>query len=313
MVESVVIAASAFAGATGFAFGSAAHELRCSSRCRGGLRRRLGVDSMTASLGVNLESDGFTSHVIETVLRASSVSEEVKPLPFAAMWAFRADAVCARAAKAGLESAVNKEGVVRARARFSLTLLAVGLLVGALFSPLLSGLLGFGAFVFGYSSISRSFEREAKSRSFVAERQLSQMIEVLMLGLRSGMSFDRSLFLYRQYFSGGLSFSIALAQDQWTHGLVERDTGLRALAESYDSPLFERMAEVVVRSLRFGTSLIDGLGVLAIEARSIRKAKLEEKIAKAPVKMLLPVGTLILPAMLILILGPILLDLMNGF
>ena len=55
------------------------------------------------------------------------------------------------------------------------------------------------------------------------------------------------------------------------------------------------------------------LSLLASEARAVRKAKLEEKVAKAPVKMLLPVGTLILPAMLILIMGPIMLDLMEGF
>lgn len=76
--------------------------------------------------------------------------------------------------------------------------------------------------------------------------------------------------------------------------------------------LFERFAENVIRSLRFGTSLAENLSVLATEARVVRKAKMEEKVAKAPVKMLLPVGTLILPAMLILILGPIMLDLIQG-
>ena len=59
--------------------------------------------------------------------------------------------------------------------------------------------------------------------------------------------------------------------------------------------------------------MADNLGLLAVEARAIRKAKLEEQVAKAPVKMLLPVGALILPAMLILIMGPIMLDLMNDF
>lgn len=40
---------------------------------------------------------------------------------------------------------------------------------------------------------------------------------------------------------------------------------------------------------------------------------MEERISKAPVKMLFPVGILILPAMLIYIMGPILLDLVTGF
>ena len=40
---------------------------------------------------------------------------------------------------------------------------------------------------------------------------------------------------------------------------------------------------------------------------------LEERVAKAPVKMMLPTGTLILPAMLLLVMGPILLELAGGF
>ena len=55
------------------------------------------------------------------------------------------------------------------------------------------------------------------------------------------------------------------------------------------------------------------MSLLSSEARAVRRAKLEERVAKAPVKVLLPVGTLILPAMLILIMGPIMLDLIQGF
>ena len=76
--------------------------------------------------------------------------------------------------------------------------------------------------------------------------------------------------------------------------------------------LFDRFAENIIRSVRFGTSMAKAL-TLAVEARAIRKAKLEERVAKAPVKMMLPVATLILPAMLMLVMGPIMLDLMEGF
>jgi len=51
----------------------------------------------------------------------------------------------------------------------------------------------------------------------------------------------------------------------------------------------------------------------AVQSRAAWKAQLEEKVAKAPVKMMLPTGTLILPAMLLLVMGPILLELANGF
>ena len=69
----------------------------------------------------------------------------------------------------------------------------------------------------------------------------------------------------------------------------------------------------MVRSLRFGTSTADSLEAAAVEAREVHRSRMEEKVAKVAVKMMLPVGTLILPAMLLLVLGPVMLELMQGF
>ena len=167
-------------------------------------------------------------------------------------------------------------------------------------------------FFFGFLLPTRALKSESQLRSQCVERQLAQMIEVIILGLQSGLSFDRSAKLYTAYFEGSLKESFSRAQSQWEHGLLIRSEALKSLAETYDSSLFFRAIESINRSLRFGSSLSESLSLIASEARSVRKTTLEERIAKAPVKMLLPVGTLILPAMLILIMGPILLDLMNG-
>ena len=64
--------------------------------------------------------------------------------------------------------------------------------------------------------------------------------------------------------------------------------------------------------LRRGSSVAEGLESAAAEARAVHRAQVEERVAKAPVKMMVPTGTLILPAMLLLVLGPVLLELMEG-
>lgn len=78
--------------------------------------------------------------------------------------------------------------------------------------------------------------------------------------------------------------------------MTNREDALRDLAASYDSPLFARVVESMVRSLRFGSSLAEGLESAAAEARAVHRAQVEERVAKAPVKMMVPTGTLILPA-----------------
>ncbi len=142
---------------------------------------------------------------------------------------------------------------------------------------------------------------------------MSEMLEVVALGLRSGLSFDRSFELYGIHFDTALANACEAAQRSWSVGLVTRDEALRALAGSYASPRLSRVVENIVRSLRFGSSMAESLEAAASEARVEHRAHLEETVAKAPVKMMVPTGALILPAMLLLVLGPVLLELADGF
>ena len=91
-----------------------------------------------------------------------------------------------------------------------------------------------------------------------------------------------------------------------------RDEALRKVASTYDSTILSRTFETVIRSIRYGTSMVESMESDASEAREAYQAAREEKVAKAPVKMLIPTGVLILPAMLILVLGPVLLELMGS-
>lgn len=287
------------------------YEAHCRSHC---LRSAMGYESLHKNQPMTLGTSRLHVWLIEKMILASRGVTTPRWLsatqPF---WNLGLGQIEDIIEKAGLADAVTKHGVLIIRASASCALALGGCLLGVIFSEMLAILLACVGFLCGFNAPLKALKEEKRERSFQIEKQLSQMIEVLVLGLRSGMSFDRSLELYRQYFDGGLSRSLALAQQQWTHGLLSRDQSLRRLAHSCDSLLFGRAVESVIRSLRFGTSLAEGLSMLAVEARSVRKSKLEERIAKAPIKMLLPVGGLILPAMLILILGPVLLDLMAGF
>ena len=60
-----------------------------------------------------------------------------------------------------------------------------------------------------------------------------------------------------------------------------------------------------MESLSFGTPLAAVYERQSRAIRSEQRSQIEERIEKAPVKMLLPLGTLIVPAMLLAILGPL--------
>ena len=255
------------------------------------------------------------SAVIGLIRRAAGSTPPVwlRSAAKAKVWGLGCGDLSGLLAKAGLADTVSNEAVRVLRVRIVCVSLFVGALTGSLFSVELAGILGIGGCIFGFCVIPRALRAQADARNADMERHLSEMVEVLVLGLRSGLSFERSFMLYPRYFQTELGRSMSRVSSQWEMGLITREDALRTLELEYDSPLLSRVVRSMIRSLRFGTSITDSLEAAAIEAREVHRARMEERVAKVAVKMMLPVGALILPAMLLLVLGPVMLELVQGF
>jgi tight adherence protein C len=76
------------------------------------------------------------------------------------------------------------------------------------------------------------------------------------------------------------------------------------MADRLDVPEITSTVTSLVQAELLGSPLGQILRVQAGEARYRRHITAEEEAAKAPVKMLLPTGIFILPAMFIVIIGP---------
>ena len=213
----------------------------------------------------------------------------------------------------GCDKDITVSAFCEARSRLALVGAAVCALFGSLFSWELAVVLGVaGAMVLRAMPLV-SMRRLARERAMTAELHLSEMLEVVALGLRSGMTFDRSFALYGQHFDNEFARSCVRAHRRWSLGLASRDEALRDLADSYDCEQLARVVDSILRSLKFGSALAGILEEASSQSRASYRARLEEKVAKAPVKMMLPTGTLILPAMLLMVMGPVLLELAGGF
>ncbi len=153
--------------------------------------------------------------------------------------------------------------------------------------------------------------RDKQTMNVVAiERHVPELSETIALGIRAGLSFDRSFRLYCERFDDELSHMCIAALHGWEGGFMTREEALRDFAQKSGSEIIERLVVNIGRSLSLGTSLARTLEILASEARSCHKAKIEEKIARVPVKMMIPTAVCVLPSMLIVILGPVLLGMM---
>lgn len=284
-----------------------------------GRRRALRRSTVSTSDG-DMNPSGCPGLIVQYVVRLSSrlsfgvtrplvsfTKRERSAQTSASLW------FDSHAGKAGIATSATYEGYREARVRLACILAMGGVVIGTIFSGELAIVLGVGGAMGGVIALPWAIRCIVRQRTDEVERSLSEMLEVVALGLRSGLSFDRSFGLYGMHFSSPLAHACVSTQRRWSLGLTTREEALRDLAASYDSDQLARVIENIVRSLRFGSSLAEILDATAVEARSDHRAHMEERVAKAPVKMMMPTGALILPAMLLLVLGPMLLELAEGW
>ena len=137
-------------------------------------------------------------------------------------------------------------------------------------------------------------------------RQMPVMLDVVTLGLQAGLSFDSSLELYCQRYDDELARVLGGALLSWRLGTQSRDEALGSAARQLGVASLDRFAAVVSQALAFGSPLAATLEQQAQAIRDEQRSQMEEEIERVPVKMLIPLGTLIVPAMLLAILGPLL-------
>lgn len=213
---------------------------------------------------------------------------------------------------AGLEGMVSPEAFAEMRVRMAACCAGAGFVCGLLFSVQFALVLAFAGVAIGLKAPGYALRARATERAREVERHLPEMLDVVALGMRSGLPFDSSLRIYASHFDTLLSRELENARVQWSCGLARRDEALRSLAATYDSVVLSRVVETVIKSIRYGSSMVSSLESDAADARGAYQAGREERIAKAPVKMMVPTGVLILPAMLVMVLGPVLLELVQG-
>lgn len=92
---------------------------------------------------------------------------------------------------------------------------------------------------------------------------------------------------------------------------LEREQALRNLAERSGVEDLSTLCAILIQADRFGTSISTALRVQSDTMRTNRRQRLEELAAKTPVKLVFPLILFIFPALIAVILGPAVIQLME--
>jgi tight adherence protein C len=150
----------------------------------------------------------------------------------------------------------------------------------------------------------------ARRRTERIELELPELIDLLVVTLEAGVGFTAALTRATEQMTGPLGDEIRLTLREHNLGL-SMNGALGNLLERCDVPAVRAFVRSVIQSETLGVSIGQIMRDLSKEMRARRRQIIEEKAQKAPVKILFPLAFLILPALLMIVLYPGLVNLLQ--
>jgi tight adherence protein C len=145
--------------------------------------------------------------------------------------------------------------------------------------------------------------RKADQRFGRIERDLPELIDVLVLTVEAGLGFNGAMQLASGRLGGPLGDELRLTLQEQSMGL-SINAALTNLLGRCDTPSMRSFVRSVLQGETLGVSMGTIMRNLAVEMRKRRRAHAEERAQKAPIKILFPLVFLIFPSLFGVLLYP---------
>lgn len=173
-----------------------------------------------------------------------------------------------------------------------------------------------GAALFlGYKGPEIYLSNIANKRTDAIRKGLPDAIDLLVICAEAGLTVDSAFNrvakeLGRAYPELGEEFTLTAIELSF---LNERKKAFNNLAYRVNLEAVKGVVTTMVQTERYGTPLASALRVLSAEFRNERMMRAEEKAARLPAIMTVPLILFILPVLFIVILGPAACDISDSF
>ncbi len=172
----------------------------------------------------------------------------------------------------------------------------------------IGGLILFMGFFGPEASLSRAIDDRRKTM----ERQLPDIIDLLVISVEAGLGFEAAMARVVQNVPGDLSDEFKRTLSETRVG-VSRNVAFRNMADRTDVDDLNSFILSLIQADQFGVSIARMLRVQADEMRVRRRQRIQERAFAAPVKMIFPMLFCIFPSIFIVILGPAVINIQNNF
>jgi tight adherence protein C len=171
------------------------------------------------------------------------------------------------------------------------------------FSTLIKLLMVLVFTVLGYFFPDLWIRSKINSRKKQVRKAMPDALDLLTICVEAGLGFDAAMSKVNEKWDNELSFAFGRVIREIQLGKLRRDA-LRGMAERLDLPEMTSFVAAVIQSEMLGVSMAKVLRIQSDQMRIKRRQHAEEEAHKAPIKMIFPMGLLIFPSLMIILLTP---------
>ncbi len=192
----------------------------------------------------------------------------------------------------------------------ALALLGAGLLVFGLKilenNPGGQGVLALSMLLIGFWVPNLFIKNQASKRQDAIRKSLPDALDLLVICAEAGLTLDAALNrVAREMTQASIQLADEFSLTAIELGfLPERRLALKNLAERVPLRSIRSVVATLIQTEKYGTPLAKSLRILSAEFRNQRMMKAEEKAARLPAIMTIPLILFILPTLFIVLLGP---------
>ncbi len=171
-------------------------------------------------------------------------------------------------------------------------------------------MVGGGAAVFGFIAPSFVLDSAIKKRKSELARRIPDLLDMISTTVEAGTALNGALAIAVTRMQGPLAEEFRMTLSDIRLGMSRTDA-LTAMSRRVQQEDLSSLCTAFIQTERLGGNIAHVLDELAEEARSRRLGRAEELAARIPVKMVIPMAFFMLPALLVVIFGPVAAELMN--
>lgn len=166
-----------------------------------------------------------------------------------------------------------------------------------LFGPLLAGFMGFN-----FPNMWLGGKISARQKEVL--KAMPDALDLLTISVEAGMGFEQGLSKVADKWDNALTNEFKRMLREQRMGKSRRES-LRAMADRLDVPDVSAFVAAIIQADQLGVSIARILQVQSEDMRVKRRQRIEQTVATAPLKMTFPMVLFMMPALWIIILGPI--------